>query len=78
MGDSGYTLGFVIEGADDGMFSGVFGVSGDALGLDMIVTVIGNSSTTISGLRIGKYQVTELTNWKKFERFSLLKRCLFS
>ena len=33
MGDSGYTLGFVIEGADDGVFSGVLGVSGDALAL---------------------------------------------
>ena len=33
MGDSGYTLGFVVEGTDDGVFSGVFGASGDALAL---------------------------------------------
>jgi uncharacterized repeat protein (TIGR02543 family) len=57
------TLGALDVDAGQVFMFRVQGVSGDALGLDMIVTVIGNSSTTISGLRIGKYQVTELTNW---------------
>ena len=32
-------------------------------GIDLTVTVIGNGSTTITGLPTGEYTVTELTDW---------------
>ena len=57
------TLGALDVDAGQAFMFRVEGVSGDALGFEMIVTVIGNSSTTIANLRIGEYKVTELTNW---------------
>jgi hypothetical protein len=40
------------------------GISGsDTQNIDLTVTIIGNSSTTIVGLPIGSYTVTEITDW---------------
>ena len=41
----------------------VQGISGEAIGVDIMVTVVGNSSTTISKLPIGTYVITENTAW---------------
>ena len=47
----------------------LFSVKGE--GVDLIVTVHGNGSTTINGLKVGsKYTVTELTDWSWRYKFS--------
>ena len=43
----------------------------EGAGVDLIVTVHGNSSTTINGLKVGsQYTVTELTDWSWRYKFS--------
>ena len=57
------TLG--VTTADEGqafMFR-VQGASQDTLGVDTVVTVIGNGSVTLSNLHLGVYTVTEITAW---------------
>jgi len=44
-------------------FFRIQGVSDNCLGVDITVTVVGNSSVTVNTLAVGEYRVTELTAW---------------
>ncbi len=46
----------------------------DTAGIDLTVTVVGNSSTTITKLPVGDYTITELTDWSwRYENGSAVR-----